>query len=815
MTRFIAFVIALLAAPLLGVTTSHWTNTNEADFKAGTFHDVVATNLGDLKLSREVKLLTQEDPRVGAVYSLVEAKDGTIYAGTGPQGVLLKVVDGKVSTEAEFGDGVTLSSLLMNQDGALLVGTGGEKGQIFRIDHPGAGPAGEKPHLVFQADGVQYVWAIVQTGDGNVYAATGPNGQVFEIKPDGSHSTILKTDDNNFISMISDGKDLLYLGSDPNGLVYRLNRKTHESFVLYNAAEAEVSALALDGHGNLYVGTSEASNQPAPPEDPGAKDKQGRPEGGPGGVPIQSNPPINPKPPAVPNPNPGEPDPIPKLDILPPLHLPAIRNDGGDEPGGEPGNEPGNEPGGEPGGPPAGDKPTPPPAGDPNPAKAPDPQAGNPKQPPTQQGINTTGTGQPASNGNAIYRIDPNGLVTEIFRGPLLILSIVEHDGVLLVATGSEGAVYQLNPASDETLVIARVDAKQVTTLLPAHDGRIILGLANTGGIASMGSGYAPTGTYTSQVFDATQASKFGKLQIHGSLPADTSMTVATRSGNVKEPSDSAWSKWSDEQPVKQFVQSQSPAARFFQYRFTLTTKSPAVSPLVNDVDVAYLAPNLPPQIKGIKVLLGSHAGQAQPQQGQEPESAQAGQPNIPSGRIQTITWDASDPNNDPLVYSLYYRQGTASPWILLKDKLKDTSYEWDTRSVADGRYQIKVVASDAAANPVGMGKTANRVSDTVLVNNTAPTIGDIKTTVKGTSVIIDLRAVDRIGTIAAVDYAVDSSQDWQAATPSDTMFDSPESAATLTAEKLSPGPHEIAIRVTDNRGNQGFTNVLVTIEKP
>jgi hypothetical protein len=260
-------------------------------------------------------------------------------------------------------------------------------------------------------------------------------------------------------------------------------------------------------------------------------------------------------------------------------------------------------------------------------------------------------------------------------------------------------------------------------------------------------------------------------------------------------------------------VQAQAPAARFFQYRFTFSTADTAASPVVNNVDVAYLMPNLPPQIKGIKVGLGSKS--AAPPPAPEGEQPAGTPPPIPAGRIQTITWDASDPNSDPLLYSLYYRQGTKSPWILLKDKLKDASYEWDTRTVADGRYQVKVVASDAAANPVGQGKTANRVSDTVLVDNTPPAIGDIKTTITGTSATITLRAVDRTGTIAAVDYAVDSSQDWQAATPSDTMFDSPESAATLTAAKLSPGEHEIAIRVSDNRGNQAFQNVLVTIDKP
>jgi hypothetical protein len=41
------------------VNTSHWVHTNEADFKKGTFRNVVATNLGDLKLSRAVKTIVE------------------------------------------------------------------------------------------------------------------------------------------------------------------------------------------------------------------------------------------------------------------------------------------------------------------------------------------------------------------------------------------------------------------------------------------------------------------------------------------------------------------------------------------------------------------------------------------------------------------------------------------------------------------------------------------------------------------------------------------------------------------------------------
>src|SRR6266550_2124797 len=105
--RQILFLFAVaVALPALAVTTSHWNHTSETDFKAGTFHNVVATNLGDLKLSRAVKSLLGQDAQVSAVHALAEGPDGTIYAGTGPQGVLLAIKNGQANRIAKLGENV-------------------------------------------------------------------------------------------------------------------------------------------------------------------------------------------------------------------------------------------------------------------------------------------------------------------------------------------------------------------------------------------------------------------------------------------------------------------------------------------------------------------------------------------------------------------------------------------------------------------------------------------------------------------------------------------------------------------------------------
>jgi hypothetical protein len=872
---FLAGCIGILTPLALGVGTSNWSQTSEAEWKTGQFDNVVATNLGDLKLSRAVKTLLEEDEDVSAVNCLAEGTDGTIYAGTGPKGVLLRVKGDDVSKLATIDDATAILSLCVDKAGGLLIGTGGKAGRVLRLEHPNK--EGEKPVELFKADGVQYVWQIVQTPDGVIYAATGPTGKLYEIKTDGTQKVLLDTDENNLTALISNGKGLLYVGSDPNGLIYRVNRKTGESFVLYDAAESEISALALDAKGNLYAATAEAKEEgPPPPAEAGAADQGGRPEGGAAGIPITAEPPKEPAPPKLPNPNPGQPAPIPKAPVgekesssvmewrqggsgvmewwsggvrsrsagnsneslvallgsmnkrsfqrssltgglsdfptplphvpttplLPatgqhaftPL-LPAVLSDQ-DDPAPAPGA-----------------KPRPPHVPGPPGAKPPTSQPADQSQQPAGPGRQPTVEAQPAEprpEGNAVYKIDPEGFVTEVFRQPVLVLAMVEDHGTLLIATGNEGQIYEVNPTAGETAVLAKVEPKDVLSLLPAKDGRIYLGLANVGGIAAMSPGFAAKGNYTSQVFDATQISRFGKIHLHGSLAEGTSLKISTRSGNVRDPAGKGWSDWTEDVAAAEFLQVKSPSARFLQYRLTLASEDGKQTPVVEDINVAYQMPNLPPAVKSVKIAPAPDANAAA-----AGTSGDADAPRIPSTRREIIAWDASDPNSDPLQYSIYFRMGQDAPWVLLKDKLTDPTYEWDTRTVADGRYQIKVVASDALANVPGKGLTASRVSDPVLVDNTPPVIGDLKSEQHGADIKVSFRVVDHTGVVAAGDYSVDSSKDWQAILPSDNIWDGPEETAAFTIAGLSPGSHQVTIRATDSSGNQAFESLLIKVESP
>src|SRR5207245_962070 len=112
-------------------------------------------------------------------------------------------------------------------------------------------------------------------------------------------------------------------------------------------------------------------------------------------------------------------------------------------------------------------------------------------------------------------------------------------------------------------------------------------------------------------------------------------------------------------------------------------------------------------------------------------------------------------------------------------------------------------------------GKTASRISDPILIDNTPPAIGDLKWKQIAAAIQIDLKAVDRTSTVAAVEYSVDSSKEWQLVLPVDGIYDSQEEAVSFTLKNLPTGPHQVALRATDIKGNQAFENVFVNIGTP
>ena len=187
----------------------------------------------------------------------------------------------------------------------------------------------------------------------------------------------------------------------------------------------------------------------------------------------------------------------------------------------------------------------------------------------------------------------------------------------------------------------------------------------------------------------------------------------------------------------------------------------------------------------------------------------------VPPRRIfqrgaRSFQWQAEDRNSDTLEYAIYYRPLNENTFRLLKDKLRDNFYTIDGATLADGRYVIKIVASDAPDNPQGQALTGERLGEPVDIDNTPPVLRVVTPTSSGSG---SSRAVfevaDVTGKIKKGDFSLDGSP-WTPLFPDDGIADSGRERYSVELPPLSAGEHTVSLRAFDGSGNVGTLSVTI-----
>jgi hypothetical protein len=205
-----------------------------------------------------------------------------------------------------------------------------------------------------------------------------------------------------------------------------------------------------------------------------------------------------------------------------------------------------------------------------------------------------------ASNSGTLWRWTADG-AEALYASPQQSVFAMRRseDGRIYVGTGDKGVVYEIRPGRTATTTkAARLLEPQPTQALAlalAPDGDLIVGTGNSGSAYRISVGDTSGGTFTSTVLDAKTSVRWGALRLSG-----RGATVETRSGNTLDP-DATWSDWiatqvdGDEQRVA------SPAARYLQYRVKLASNGKAAweegAPQVSRLEILYRARNTAPQV--------------------------------------------------------------------------------------------------------------------------------------------------------------------------------------------------------------------------
>jgi hypothetical protein len=427
-------------------------------------------------------------------------------------------------------------------------------------------------------------------------------------------------------------------------------------------------------------------------------------------------------------------------------------------------------------------------------------------------------------DGSEIYKIAADGSPQRLLTlKDDVVYALAVRNGSLLAATGNRGRVYRVDTeATGRFTDVAHLEASQGMAFAPAKDG-LLMATSNSGKVFRLGDAVATAATYTSEVFDAQSFSQWGRAELRAGGAAGFDLFV--RSGNVESPL-MGWSDWVSVGADGGFA---VPSGRFVQWKAVLRGGG-----TVDSVALNYLQKNVAPVVDEVVVQPGArvtanaavpNAGTVQvtfppaagtpapvsfsPDAGSQPLTAQKDKTAV------TVRWMAHDDNGDDLMFAVWYRGVGEANWRLLKDKISDKVYSFDSALLPDGSYEVKVVASDAPVHTDAEALKGERVSEVFVVDTTPPMPGVLTATmVAGTPagahpmIHATLEARDATSPIAHAEYSLDAGP-WQYLEPVGKVSDSlterydftvPVPAATTPVSDAKE--HVLAVRVYDRYEN-------------
>jgi len=390
-----------------------------------------------------------------------------------------------------------------------------------------------------------------------------------------------------------------------------------------------------------------------------------------------------------------------------------------------------------------------------------------------------------------IYKITKQGFVTDIFSEMAVFFCLSRQNENLFVGTGNSGQLFSIDPESEqEKIVYEAPQASQITSVV-STDTDVYIGTANPARLIKLGSRFSSEGTYSSALIDAEQPASWGKLQIEADIPPACKVMASSRSGNVKDINDPTFSDWTAPVEITAPVQLRCPAGRFCQYKLILQSQNGVDSPLIREIAVAGTVPNLAPKVDSVTAVRIVKAGQV---------------------GVFKIEYEATDDNKDKLIYKIDFRKIGRTNWIELEDEIQAGNFEWDGKTVEDGRYELRVTASDEKSNTSETSLAGSRISEPIVVDNTGPAIEKDSIGKDGKTATLQLEARDKLSAIGELYYTVDSNADWIGAVPEDLVYDTTYENFRIVVEDLGSGEHIIAIKVADDVGNITYKTFELTI---
>jgi len=393
---------------------------------------------------------------------------------------------------------------------------------------------------------------------------------------------------------------------------------------------------------------------------------------------------------------------------------------------------------------------------------------------------------RPKPGKGVLYKFDPQGRPEKLMAHTDLHYTALTLDerGAPHVGTGAEGRVYTVDESHAVTLE-ADTDERQVNAIVMVG-GKGFVATSDPPvlhRIVGQGGGEA---VWTSKVLDTGLRARFGKLSWQG----QGRLEVSTRAGNTAAP-DGTWSPWSAAQTQTFAVV--SPQSRYVQVRARFVDPRATLA----EVTLPFVTENLRP------VVLEVNAAPKTAPSKEPKDGIPASGGELPKHDTTVkISWKIDNLDSDVLRYRVTFRRDGQSIFHDVTrpdDVLSKTELDWDTQTVPEGKYRVRVEASDEISNAPREAQRHAKESATFVIDNTPPTIADL--TLAGRR--LRLRVTDGFSNVARVEIAVDGKTEFRPVAAQDGIFDSLQEGIDDDLTTLVPaGSHVVTVRAYDAAGN-------------
>jgi hypothetical protein len=657
-------------------------------------------------------------------------------------------------------------SSAIDGQGNVFLGSGHD-GRLFKVTAAGSGS------LFYDAAELD-VTALAIGRDGVVFAGTSPDGKVYRITPDGKAEVYFDPGDKYIwsLAMMSDGS--LAVGTGDTGKLYRVQAAgaKPESSLLVSTNQTHVISLAVTAQGDLIAGT-----------DSGGLVLRISPDGKSFALFDTQLREIHALAPAAD----GSIYALALSDAAASARAPSTPSVTQSSDGTNPSTSV---------------------------TITPVDETGAPLQSQTTRSRNDVSNAR-----SAVFRILPDGATDVVWSSTTITAFAIApalEPGRVLIGTADKGRIYSVTNDGRDTLLLQSSEG-QISSLF-VKNNQVFAASSNQGKLFRFGNETIAEGSYESPVRDARLTASWGRIWWRGT----GNVELQTRSGNGERP-DATWSEWSPAYKNPDGNQISSPRARFIQWRASVRSTNSTVPASVEDVSLAYLPRNVGPEVLSISALPIGVGLQQMAQVTVDPNVESSGlDPSlfgpvaqVPPRRFyqrgaRSFQWQAEDRNGDTLEYAVYYRALSEQTFRLLKDKLRDNFYTIDGATLADGRYVIKVVASDSPDNPPGQKLSGERLSEPVDIDNTPAVVK-----MQGQAQIVrdTVRVIfvvdDATGKVRKSDVSLDGAA-WLPVFPDDGIADSGHEVYTIELPVPGAGEHTISLRSFDGSGNVGTLSVTV-----